>query len=460
MTITPQRPSIAPRQLLSQSAVGREKLVDNLVDVEGGVISARVFSDPSLFDLEVDRIFTTGWMLVGHESEIPNSGDYMLRYLGADWVLVTRDARNAINIMHNSCSHRRMAVCRSDQGNAKIFKCPYHGYTYGSSGDLLSVPTPQQAYGDKLDKSALGLTKARCETYGGLIFGCWDASAPSLDESLGDVRWYLDLMFRRTPGGTEVLGPPQRLRVKANWKIGVENFGGDGYHFNQSHQSTRDIGCVPAFPQFPWYGALVHTKEAHSLGINQVPPDVPFPPFSTIAPELLEIVKKTLNDGQLEVLANTANIHGSVFPNTSYLYSMMVADPDKPPAPFLLIRTWVPISPDETEVITWNIVDREASDEFKQSSSQTYIRSFGTSGIFEQDDFEMFSLITKMASSPIGRRQTMDYSMGLHREPLTDWPGPGTAFQDDMTEASHRMFYKRWVEQLRSGGHTVADEQH
>lgn len=457
MTITPQRPSLVPQDLGARSGDGHESVLDGLVDAEAGVIAARVFSDPAVFNLEIERIFTSGWMLVGHESEIPNSGDYMLRYLGADWVLVTRDGHKKINILLNSCSHRRMAVCRSDQGNAKVFKCPYHGYTYGSSGDLLSVPTPQQAYGDTLDKSTMGLTKARCETYGGLIFGCWDDSAPSLEESLGDVRWYLDLMFRRTPGGTEVLGPPQRLRIKANWKVGVENFGGDGYHFNQAHQSTREIGCVPAFPQFPWYGALVHTDEAHSLGINQVPPEIPFPPYGTIAPDLVEFVEQTLTEEQFGLLKTTANIHGSLFPNTSYLYSMMVVDPDMPPAPFLLIRTWVPISADETEVITWNLVDREASDQLKQASCQTYIRSFGSSGIFEQDDFEMFSLITKMSSTPIGRRQTMDYSMGLHREPLKDWPGPGTVFRDDMTEASHRMFYRRWLEHLRYGGPADAE---
>jgi phenylpropionate dioxygenase-like ring-hydroxylating dioxygenase large terminal subunit len=265
------------------------------------------------------------------------------------------------------------------------------------------------------------------------------------------MRWYLDLMFQRTPGGVEVLGPPQRIRIKANWKIGVENFGGDGYHFNQAHQSELQVGAVPSFPEFPWYGVSVYTKESHMLGINQVPPEIPFPPYNGIPPELVELVEQTLTKEQLNVFKNTANIHGSVFPSMSFLYSAMLTDRDMAPAPFVLARTWVPLAAGETEVITWNFTDVEAPEWLREASRKTYLRSFGTSGTFEQDDFEIFPLINERVSTPIGRKQVMNYGMGLNKTPIADWPGPGTVFQDDCTEANQREFYRRWATQLQNG---------
>jgi phenylpropionate dioxygenase-like ring-hydroxylating dioxygenase large terminal subunit len=449
MTLSPPRPSLSNDA--EPIRLGDGTLLRDLIDVKSGDLSARVFSDPELFRLEADRLFTTSWVVLAHESELPRNGDYVLRSLGADQVIVSRDQHGKLHVLLNSCSHRRMAVCRVDQGNAKSFKCPYHGFTYSNSGQLLSVPSPQQAYGNTLDKSKLSLVSARCASYGGMIFGCFDDTAPPLDEALGDFKWYLDLMFRRTPGGTEAIGPPQRIRVKANWKLGVENFVGDGYHFNQAHQSERDIGAVPSIPGFPSYGATVHTEQAHGLGINQVPPEIPFPPYNNLPDEVIALIEATLSAGQTEVLKITANMHGSAYPNTSFLYSAMMTERGVAPAPFLLVRSWVPISVDETEVITWNLVDSESPEWFKDISRKTYLRSFGSSGVFEQDDFEIFPMINKLTATPMGRRQKLNYQMGLHKDPLTDWPGPGIVYGDDFCEANQRAFYRRWVEHLETG---------
>jgi phenylpropionate dioxygenase-like ring-hydroxylating dioxygenase large terminal subunit len=449
MTLTPTREPFSQESGTARLQDGTR--LRDLVDVGSGDVSARIFSDPELFRLETDRLFTTSWVLLAHQSELAHQGDYVLRNLGADQVLVTRDRAGQLHVLLNSCSHRRMAVCRSDQGNAHTFKCPYHGFTYGSTGELLSVPAPKQAYGDRLDKSKLSLVSARCESYGGMIFGCFDPSTPPLEEALGDFKWYLDLMFRRTPGGTEAVGPPQRIRVKANWKLGVENFGGDGYHFNQAHQSERDIGAVPDIPGFPSFGASVHTDQAHMLGINQVPPEIPFPPYNNLPANVVALIEDTLTSDQLRVLKTTANIHGSTYPNTSFLYSAMMTERGVAPAPFLLVRSWVPVSVDETEVITWNLVDSESPEWFKDLSRKTYLRSFGSSGTFEQDDFEIFPLINKLTSSPMGRRQLLNYEMGIHKEPLNDWPGPGIVFGDDFCEANQRSFYRRWIEHLETG---------
>ena len=60
-------------------------------------------------------------------------------------------------------------------------------------------------------------------------------TAPSLDQYLGDSRFYIDLFANRTQGGMEVLGPPQRWVFKANWKLGALNFAADGPHAASVH---------------------------------------------------------------------------------------------------------------------------------------------------------------------------------------------------------------------------------
>ena len=91
-------------------------------------------------------------------------------------------------------------------------------------------------HGDIRQKSELGLAKARVQIYGGLIFATWNIEGPSLEEFLGDSKWYFDLLFCRTDSGLEMLGPPQRFIVPANWKAAAEQ------------SALRHIRTVPAAP--------------------------------------------------------------------------------------------------------------------------------------------------------------------------------------------------------------------
>jgi hypothetical protein len=67
-----------------------------------------------------------------------------------------------------------------------------------------------------------------------VIFGNWDPKAPSLADYLAEMGWYLD-SFMDVPGGAKLLGPPIKVRVKANWKLFAENFIGDWYHVGWTH---------------------------------------------------------------------------------------------------------------------------------------------------------------------------------------------------------------------------------
>src|SRR6266571_8044745 len=90
----------------------------------------------------MDRIFTRGWVFVGHASEIPRPGDYVTRTLGTEPVIMVRGKDGAVSVLVNRCMHRGTLVCPADRGNARTFSCPYHGWTYDTSGELLGVPYP------------------------------------------------------------------------------------------------------------------------------------------------------------------------------------------------------------------------------------------------------------------------------------------------------------------------------
>ncbi len=418
-----------------------------------GEIPAAIFNDPEIFELEQERVFATSWVYLAHESEIPNPGDYVLRYVVDNPFIVVRDEERRVRALLNVCRHRGMQVCRSEMGNASHFRCPYHGWTYRNDGTLTGVPSQKAAYGDRLDKSRLGLEQIRVEEYNGMIFGTMDPEAPPLEEWLGDIRWYLDLITRRSPEGLEVVGAPQRWVVDVNWKLASENFVGDSYHTLMTHRSMVELGVAPRDARYAMYGEQIHIPgKGHGSMVIGAPPGAKLPPFWGYPEEMLERARTSYpTKEQFDVARETRIMLVTVFPNLS------IHNPIRSPhhkyqgaVPMLTFRVWNPIGPGRIEIFSWFLVEKDAPEEFKKLSSWSYLRSFGISGTFEQDDAEIWSLITKGAGTYMGRKHRLNYQMGTHQEPDPDWPGPGVAYPINFTDVNLRSFYSRWLEMMRS----------
>src|SRR5438477_410593 len=99
-----------------------------------------VYADPAIFDLEMERLFGRAWLVLGHESQVPNPGDYFTTRMGREPVIVIRKDDGTIGVLVNRCAHRGSMVCAEGRGNIERFVCPYHGWSYDRAGTLRAVP--------------------------------------------------------------------------------------------------------------------------------------------------------------------------------------------------------------------------------------------------------------------------------------------------------------------------------
>src|SRR4051812_21034151 len=169
MTLQGDAPAGAPARRRDYSALVREDRVHRTL-----------YTDPEVFAEEMVKVFGgRSWVYLAHESQLPEPNAFLSVRMGLRSVIVTRDRSGVLHAVFNRCSHRGATVCREESGVAKSFQCPYHGWTFRNTGELVGTPWPR-GYGDGFDKSALGLHRvARVESYRGFVFGTLNESAPS-----------------------------------------------------------------------------------------------------------------------------------------------------------------------------------------------------------------------------------------------------------------------------------------
>ena len=100
----------------------------------------RYFVSPQIFAEELQKIFTTNWALVGHQSQLAEPGDYFLAEVAGESLIVAKDQRSTIRAFYNVCRHRGARLCEEQTGHTAAIQCPYHAWTYALDGRLLGAP--------------------------------------------------------------------------------------------------------------------------------------------------------------------------------------------------------------------------------------------------------------------------------------------------------------------------------
>lgn len=203
-----------------------------------------VYTDPAIFAEEMVKIFAGSWVYLAHESELPKPNDFKTTKLGLRPLIVSRSGDGVIVAMFNRCAHRAALIRRESEGNARTHTCPYHGWTYGSSGDLIGVPHVD-GYAESFDKRDRHLGRLpRVDSYRGFIFGSLNPDVPDLLKWLGPAAHFIDQWLdREGPAGSgkiELRRGASHFSIDSNWKALTDNFA-DGYHVGVAHRSCTTM---------------------------------------------------------------------------------------------------------------------------------------------------------------------------------------------------------------------------
>lgn len=210
--------------------------------VEPGRVHRDVYTDEGVFKLEMERIFGRAWVFVGHESQVPATGDCWTTQIGDQPVVMTRARDGQIHVLHNRCPHKGAKLAPDGcSNNGPLLRCPYHAWMFEMDGRLKGVPHRHGYDGTRFDMGdpAFSMRKvARVENYRGFVFCCLSMDGPDLKTFLGGAITSLDNFVDRAPAGAiEVAGGVQRVMQRSNWKIFFENLNDTG-HPIATHESS------------------------------------------------------------------------------------------------------------------------------------------------------------------------------------------------------------------------------
>ncbi len=211
------------------------KHIDEGTNVDAGGIRRNpvsAYTCPERAQKEWDRFFRTHPQVVGLSGDLPAPGTF---FTGDDFglpLLATRDDSGRFRAFANVCRHRGALVEQEARGERSTFSCPFHGWTYDTRGELVSVPMPKH-FG-KIDKACHGLVELPSAERFGLLFvhperdGTLDTDALLSTLVPEFEAWDFDRLVRV---GEDVYETPM------NWKLAVDTFG-ETYHFNTLHRNS------------------------------------------------------------------------------------------------------------------------------------------------------------------------------------------------------------------------------
>lgn len=194
-------------------------------------LPAPLYSDAGIFSIEKERIFARTWQIVGHASQVAHAGDYFTTELIGEPLLIARANDGILRGFYNVCRHRAGPAAEGC-GSRKLFRCAYHGWTYGLDGSLLSATEIEGVEGFRPGDFAL--VPVRIEEWFNFIFVNLDANAIPLQQSLGS----LPQQSEKFPFAGMKLFERRTYDMKCNWKTYVDNYL-EGYHLPSVHPALN-----------------------------------------------------------------------------------------------------------------------------------------------------------------------------------------------------------------------------
>ena len=389
---------------MTQTANTTQQLIEHGVQEkpEEGVhrVDRQVFTDEEIFELEMKHIFEGNWVYLAHESQIPEIGDYFTTYIGRQPVVITRDKEGGLNCLINACAHRGAMLCRKKTDNRTTFTCPFHGWTFRNTGELLKVKDGRRAgYPENFNQNGShDLTKVKFDSYRGFLFGSLNPDVLPLEEHLGDATTIIDSMVDQSPEGLEVLKGASTYTYDGNWKLQTEN-GADGYHVTAVHwnyaattarrtsgDSKNETKAMDAGGWGKVNGGYYSFPHGHLL-LWQEWTNPEDRPLWERRDELIEEHGEEMANFMVNVSRNLC-----LYPNV-YLMDQFSTQ----------IRHFRPISVDKTEVTIYAFAPKGEPADARAARIRQYEDFFNASGMATPDDLEEFRASQKAYQATAAR---------------------------------------------------------
>jgi anthranilate 1,2-dioxygenase (deaminating, decarboxylating) large subunit len=356
-------------------------------------VARDMFTEPQLFDLEMELIFEKAWVYACHESEIPLVNDFLTIKVGRQPLIITRDTSGQINGLINACQHRGATLTRVGKGNQSTFTCPFHAWCYKNDGRLVKVKAEGE-YPEGFDKATRGLKKARVASYKGFIFVSLNVmGTDSLETYLGDAKVFFDMMVAQSPTGElEIIPGKSTYSYEGNWKLQHEN-GLDGYHVStvhynyvstvqHRHQVNIQAGSAPATLDYSKLGAgdaetddgWFSFDNGHSLLFSEMPNPTVRPGYANVMPRLVDAHGQEKAEWMMHRLRNL-NIYPSLF------FMDQISSQ---------LRTVRPVAWNKTEIVSQCIGVKGESDSDRENRIRQFEDFFNVSGLGTPDDLVEF----------------------------------------------------------------------
>jgi Rieske 2Fe-2S family protein len=225
----------------------------------------KYFVSPEVFEAELRKIFSRRWVLVGHQTEAARPGDYFVREVAGESVIVLRDKSGEIRGFYNICRHRGTRLCEEQTGHGPAIQCPYHAWTYGLDGKLIGAPHMDEVSG--FDKEDYSLCPVKLEIWEGFLFVNLANDARPLKE------WFAPLKDRFAEWNLPQLRSAKRIEydVAANWKLMFENYS-ECYHCPGVHPMLSKISPYDSAEndliEGPFLGGFMKINKGKSLTMS------------------------------------------------------------------------------------------------------------------------------------------------------------------------------------------------
>ncbi len=407
-----------------------------------------VYLDAEVFALERERLWSRAWIYVGHDSQVPNAGDYVTADVAGEPTIMLRQADGGVRVLMNRCAHKGAKLVSDAAGHApRYLRCPYHAWTYRLDGSIAGIPLKSGYEGTRLaDSHAVqGLAApGAVGVHRGFVFARLARDGPSLREFLGEMASVIDHLSDRSPTGRlRIAGGAIRSLVRANWKIYLENIN-DTVHPVTTHESA--------------------TSAAVSVWQGQ-PPDAPKPmsmqqmlPFGSGYDFFEQMGGRTVAGGHT-VLGTRASIHSGYAGLEGYEASLREAWGEARAREILAfspqnaviypslsvkgspqaIRVLRPLGPDRTLLEAWAFQPEGAPAELLRRAVMYNRLVFSPMSVVAHDDMHVFETIqAALRASP-------NPWVSLHRQWSADERAHAAAECGGTSERLMRHQYREWA---------------